>query len=87
MQPSEEINHRRHCDALVVTPPPFAVLEYLVQNNIWFTFGRFCRMQTTGNELWVGSRLSERGYMALPELAKHWNHRGDCRAFSCRCIG
>lgn len=87
MQQIEELDHRRHRDAPVVTTLRFYVFEYIEQYLVCFDVGRFHRMWTDGNKLRVQELLGKCSETDFAGWFECWNHWGSRSTLSCPYVG
>lgn len=68
--PTEELDNRRLCDALIITPPPVSVFHHTDWYPTFFDVVRFHRMLTDSIELQMRDRLGERRNTAVAGFAR-----------------
>lgn len=71
---NQEVNHRIHIVAPVVTATPFSVFECLERCSKCSHGGRFRRIRTDGNTLQVRDPFGERRDTAVSGRSKSWDH-------------
>lgn len=84
---NEELYHRGHPNATLVTSLALSVVGYLEQYPICFDVGGLPQMQNDVNALQGWDGQGERHDTAVPGWAEHWNHCGGCSVLSCNCFG
>lgn len=70
----EELNHRCHLNASVVTSPLLSLLQYLERYLTCFDSGCLHRMPNNGNELKVQDRSDQRRDTAVARWSRRWDH-------------
>lgn len=85
-QPIEYPNVRRLLDALLVSQPPFSMVDYVDKYQSFSDVVRFRRKQTDGNKLKVSDTLAQCHKTAVPGWANGWSEWTSRSTLDCRFV-